>query len=107
MPTATPPEHPDPRIGDRAEGSASGELAVRDATSADAAAVAEIYNQSIAAAGASLHEIPKTAADVRPEAGSAIARSIASTTASTTSTTAYATFTVISKRSETELGSHA
>ena len=65
MPTATPPENPDSRIVDRAGGSASGELTVRDATSADAAAVAEIYNQSIAAGGASLDEIPRTAADVR------------------------------------------
>lgn len=40
-------------------------LALRDATPGDAAAIAEIYNQSIVAANATMDDKPKTAADIR------------------------------------------
>jgi len=40
-------------------------LALRDATPEDADAIARIYNESIAAANATMDDVPKTAADVR------------------------------------------
>ncbi len=40
-------------------------VALRDATLADAAAVAEIYNQSIAAGNATMDEVPKTVREIR------------------------------------------
>ncbi len=48
------PERPEPRA-----------FTLRDATAADAAVVAEIYNQSITAGGATMDEVPKTVAGVR------------------------------------------
>ena len=41
------------------------ELTLRDATPADAAAIAEIYNESIAAANATMVAEPRTARDIR------------------------------------------
>lgn len=44
---------------------AAPELGFRDATPDDAAVIAEIYNESIAAGGASMDENPKSAGDIR------------------------------------------
>ena len=41
------------------------DLTIREATSADAAAIAEIYNQSVAAGDATFDQVPKSAGDVR------------------------------------------
>lgn len=43
----------------------SEELTLRDATPTDAAAIAEIYNQSIESADATMDDEPKTTADIR------------------------------------------
>lgn len=42
-------------------------LHIRDATPADAAAIAAIYNESIAANDSTMDDIPKTAADIRQQ----------------------------------------
>ena len=44
-----------------------GDLVFRDATPADAAAIAGIYNASIAAGGATMDQEPKDAADIREQ----------------------------------------